>query len=169
MKNLFRATTLIFIFILLLGTFNQTGFNAKATDSRARTNQTFSTVFENFKINSGETENNPVSLNGKIAFMSKGPQENWQIYTMNPDGSGRKRITNDNYYDSGPAWSPDGSKIALVIDQGNYRPQMRAHWEKAKPIWDEFGVRQNVTHVALFTEYLYERLRPMYEAEMSAG
>jgi TolB protein len=32
---------------------------------------------------------------------------------MNADGSGVTRLTSDPHDDSGPTWSPDGSKIAF--------------------------------------------------------
>jgi Tol biopolymer transport system component len=43
--------------------------------------------------------------NGKIAFGSTG-----DIYTMNPDGSGRTEIASSGSF---PTYSPDGSKIAF--------------------------------------------------------
>jgi len=54
--------------------------------------------------------------NGRIAFVSNdgGAVSNREIYTMNPDGSDRRRLTFDSRLDSDPAWSPDGSKIAFA-------------------------------------------------------
>jgi Tol biopolymer transport system component len=43
---------------------------------------------------------------------------NWEIYAMNSDGSGLRRLTQNAANDGLPAWSPDGKTIAFVSDQG---------------------------------------------------
>jgi Tol biopolymer transport system component len=50
--------------------------------------------------------------NGKIAFSSfrDGKPE---LYSMNPDGTGVTRLTNNDMYEQEPKWSPDGTKIAF--------------------------------------------------------
>ena len=69
----------------------------------------------------------------KIAFMSNrddpnpdtcyGPSSscNWEIYTMNADGTGQTRITNNPAEDQTPAWSPDGAEIVFTSDRGTPR------------------------------------------------
>ena len=49
----------------------------------------------------------------KIAFLSK-RDGNYEIYVMNADGSGQRRLTRDAALDLSPVWSPDGRKIAFV-------------------------------------------------------
>jgi Tol biopolymer transport system component len=41
------------------------------------------------------------------------PDRNGDIFVMNADGTGKRRLTNDGADDLGPRWSPDGSKIAF--------------------------------------------------------
>jgi len=41
------------------------------------------------------------------------PGTAFDIAVMNPDGSGFRKLTNDAPWDDSPAWSPDGSRIAV--------------------------------------------------------
>ena len=44
---------------------------------------------------------------------------NFEIVSMLPDGSGLKRLTDDETQDYSPVWSPDGTRIAFVREKGN--------------------------------------------------
>jgi Tol biopolymer transport system component len=53
----------------------------------------------------------------KLAFMAdRGGTSaaNYEIYVINLDGTGRKRLTNSPGEDGWPAWSPDGSRIVFA-------------------------------------------------------
>jgi Tol biopolymer transport system component len=60
---------------------------------------------------------------GHIAFASyrsyPGSPSNYEIFVMNADGSGEKRLTNDTGFDGMPAFSPDGKRIVFISDRGN--------------------------------------------------
>src|SRR3989440_4973879 len=53
------------------------------------------------------------AVNGKIAFHSTRDGD-FQIYVMNPDGSGVSRVTNDTGGSVDPVWAPDGKRIAFA-------------------------------------------------------
>ncbi len=59
----------------------------------------------------------PAAYGGRIAFMSN-RDGNWEIYIMNYDGTGVRRLTNNAADDGLPVWSPDGKTIAFVSNQG---------------------------------------------------
>jgi len=48
----------------------------------------------------------------KIAFISN-QSDKYEVWTMNSDGSGRKRLTGLKFLSSLPRWSPDGSKVVF--------------------------------------------------------
>ena len=59
----------------------------------------------------------PNPADGRIAFMSS-RDGNWEVYVMNADGTGLKRLTQDAAHDGLPVWSPDGKSLAYVSNQG---------------------------------------------------
>jgi Tol biopolymer transport system component/regulation of enolase protein 1 (concanavalin A-like superfamily) len=63
----------------------------------------------------GVSDGNP-DLTGKIAFVSD-RDGNPEIYAINADGTGERRLTNHPGNDFAPAWSPDGSKIAFYSER----------------------------------------------------
>ena len=73
------------------------------------------------------------AANGLIAFADDRDGTN-QIYTVEPDGAGLHKLTNDTKNDFAPVWSPDGRKIAFF--QSNSEPHhdgMYSHPPEAEP------------------------------------
>jgi WD40 repeat protein len=52
----------------------------------------------------------------QIAFRSD-RDGNYEIYMMNPDGTGQTRLTSNSAYDDEAAWSPDRSRIAFMSNR----------------------------------------------------
>jgi Tol biopolymer transport system component len=57
---------------------------------------------------------------GTIAFervVTRGLEGNGDIYTVNADGTRLKQLTSDPGWEESPSWSPDGSRIAWVVNR----------------------------------------------------
>lgn len=78
---------------------------------------------------------------GKIAYVL-----NAQIYTVNPDGSAKRRLTVDGS-NAGPRWSPDGSRIAFTRTKNLYvmnadgsgKRRVTATGRDLQPAWSRDG------------------------------
>jgi len=53
----------------------------------------------------------------RIAFVSKRDGD-WEIWLMDPDGTGLVNLTQNKSNETDPSWSPDGSRIAFASDRG---------------------------------------------------
>jgi Tol biopolymer transport system component len=44
----------------------------------------------------------------------------FEIFTVNRDGSQETQLTRNNHYDAAPVWSPDGGQIAFISRRGTH-------------------------------------------------
>jgi hypothetical protein len=62
-------------------------------------------------------------INGKIAFVRSFETANSEtraaVYSINPDGSGLAQLSSDHESIADLAWSPDGTRLAVVASQGS--------------------------------------------------
>jgi len=78
--------------------------------------------------------------NGRIAYAGWNRGKDFEIYTINPDGSGRRQLTHNNTDDLDPAYSPDAKKIVYA---GKYEPKADS---EIYTINSRGGDKSQVTH-----------------------
>jgi Tol biopolymer transport system component len=80
----------------------------------------------------GTTQPGAVPTN-LIAFVSSRDGNN-EIYTMNPDGTNARRLTNNTLSDFAPYWSPDGSQLVYITEVSTGRFEiMVMNWDGTNP------------------------------------
>jgi len=81
--------------------------------------------------------------NGKrqILFVSSRDNSDWDIYIMNPNGSGMAELLDNTYWDDFPIWSPDGTQIIFDSNRdGNWNiHHINADGSREKILTDKDG------------------------------
>jgi hypothetical protein len=77
--------------------------------------------------------------NGRIAYVSHLPSGLHEIYTMKPNGTDRKQLTDDSVYDTSPVYSPSGTKIAFVGQGPDGTDRQLVVQDGRDPVWSPDG------------------------------
>ena len=66
----------------------------------------------------GDEETSPtpsgIEVGGQRIAFSSDWDGDWELFTMNPDGSEARRLSNNESYDWAPTWSPDGKRLVFI-------------------------------------------------------
>jgi Tol biopolymer transport system component len=68
------------------------------------------------QLTTDRSDTAPAGHGSRVAFMSSRDGD-WEVYAVNMDGSGLKRLTQSSAQDGLPTWSPDGRSIAFVSNR----------------------------------------------------
>ena len=96
-----------------------------------------------------------------------GLHQNWELYLVQPDGTGLTRLTENDRVDTSPSWSPDGRQIVfrsrvdgsadIIVMDANGENWRNLINDPEDSIFDEFYPRWNPQRdlIALYTDRFY--------------
>jgi TolB protein len=86
----------------------------------------------------------------------------YDIYTIKPDGTGLKRLTNGNGNDAHMSWSPDGQYIAFASSRMGFKDEA-VYTDAPQPYGEIFVMRYDGTGVEQLTDDQWEEGTPAWQ------
>jgi Periplasmic component of the Tol biopolymer transport system len=90
-----------------------------------------------------------------IAFTSK-KDGNYDIYTIKPDGTNLKRLTNTPGNNAHCSWSPDGKWLAFSTERGGFKDESALHPTNPQPYGEICVMRADGSDFEMLTDNQYE-------------
>lgn len=91
----------------------------------------------------------------RIAF-TRFSERDSELYTVKPDGTDARRVTNEPGNDAHCAWSPDGQWLAFSSARGGFKDEAALHPGNAQPYGDIYVMRADGSDVRQLTDTPFE-------------
>jgi TolB protein len=152
---------------------NNSAFPSMAPDGKRFVYRTFGPDGDGLKIMNIETsagamltkgyDNFPLwSPRGDLIMFTRLAEGDYNIYTIRPDGTDLKRITNSHGNDAHQAWSPDGEHIVLASSRMGFKDE-GVYTDAPQPYGELFVMRFDGTNVRQLTDNQWEDGTPAWQ------
>jgi TolB protein len=84
------------------------------------------------------------------------------VYTINPDGSDLKRLTNSPWNDAHNAWSPDGQWIAFASGRGGFKDEAALYPGNPQAYGEIYVMRADGSDQRVLTDDQFENGIPTW-------
>jgi TolB protein len=102
------------------------------------------------------------SPRGDLIMFSRMAEGNYEIYTIKPDGTGVKRLTNARGNDAHMGWSPDGEFIVFASTRMGFKDEA-IYTDAPQPYGEIFVMRYDGTSVQQLTDNQWEDGTPAWQ------
>jgi TolB protein len=152
---------------------NNSGFPSMSPDGKRFVYRSFGADGDGLRVMNVETravttltsgyDNFPLwSPRGDLIMFSRQAQGDYEIYTVKPDGTGVKRLTNARGNDAHQAWSPDGEFIAFASSRMGFKDEM-TYTDAPQPYGEIFVMRYDGTNLQQLTDNQWEDGTPAWQ------
>jgi len=133
--------------------FGPDGDGLKIMNVATKAITTLTTGYDNFPL---------WSPRGDLIMFSRLADDDYDIYTIKPDGTGVKRLTTSHGNDAHQAWSPDGEHIVFASSRMGFKDEM-TYTDAPQPYGELFVMRYDGTNVQQLTDNQWEDGTPAWQ------
>ena len=138
---------------LVYRTFGPEGNGLRIINLKDRAVTTLTSYYDNFPF---------WSPRGDVIMFSRQESGNFDIYTIQPDGTNLKRLTTSPGNDAHMAWSPDGEWIAFASSRMGFKDES-LYTSAPQPYGELFVMRHDGTQVRQLTDNQWEDGAPAWQ------
>jgi Tol biopolymer transport system component len=107
------------------------------------------------------------SPRGDLIMFSRLAAGDYDIYTIKPDGTGLKRLTNSHGNDAHQAWSPDGEQIVFASSRLGFKDE-GVYTDAPQPYGELFVMRFDGSDVRQLTDNQWEDGTPAWQPQTAS-
>jgi Tol biopolymer transport system component len=133
-------------------TFGPQGDGLRIMNTQTGAVRTLTDGYDNFPL---------WSPRGDLIMFSRVVDNDYEIYSIRPDGSGLKRLTNAPGNDAHQGWSPDGSHIVFASSRAGFKGEA-TYTNAPQPYGEIFVMRADGTDVQQLTDNQWEEGTPAW-------
>jgi Tol biopolymer transport system component len=138
---------------LVFRTFTKNGQGLRIMNLETKAVTTLTSDYDNFPL---------WSPRGDLIMFARQIGGAYDIFTIRPDGTSLKRLTNGNGNDAHMSWSFDGEFIAFASSRMGFKDEV-AYTDAPQPYGEIFVMRYDGTHVEQLTDNQWEEGTPAWE------
>ncbi len=140
-------------------TFSKDGSGLRIMNVDTKAMTTLTSGYDNFPL---------WSPRGDLIMFSRLIDGAYEIFTIRPDGTSLKRLTNTHGNDAHQGWSPDGESIVFASSRMGFKDEV-VYTDAPQPYGEIFAMRYDGTAVEQLTDNQWEEGTPAWQPTLKTA